>query len=166
MKYVTIATDISCDQKYKITTWACYIRHSGGVIKQTGQFKKFIKGTAKAETYALINALTIARNNVPDWNESKVIIYNEVEHALDPVMTKAGNTRLKDADRAEAIRTIAIPILKEALDWERRKIKAHYRNWETSDNPVKYAINRWCDLNSREAMRKIRGEKKRELRSK
>lgn len=161
MKYVTIATDVSCAPREKIATYAYYIRHNGGVIKGTGEFKKFTKNTAKAETYALMNALTIAKNNIPDWNESKVIIYNEIEHVLDPVMTKAGNTKLRDTDRAEAIRSIAIPILKEAFDWERRKIKAHFRDWENSDNPAKYAINRWCDENCRAKMRELRKEKKR-----
>lgn len=156
MKYVTIATDVSSDHVYKVTTWACYIRYDGGVIKQVGEFKQYYKNTAHAETYALINALTIARKQIADWDESKIIIHNEVEYVLDPIKTKAGNVRRRDEDRAQAIRSIAMPILSQALDWERRKIKAHYRNWRESDNPAKYAINRWCDAESRKAMQEIR----------
>lgn len=159
MKYVTIATDISNSQRHKISTWACYIRHSGGVIKRTGQFKEFKPITAHAETYALINALTIAKENIPDWEQSKIIIHNEIEHVLTPITTKAGNVRLKDAARVEAIRRIALPILSTAYDWERRKIKAHYVDWEKSENPAKYAINRWCDEASRTLMRELREKK-------
>lgn len=163
VKYVTIATDISCEPRYQITTWACYIRYGGGVIKKSGEFKQFYKNTALAETYALLNALTIAKNNIPDWSESKVIIHNEIEHVLDPIMTKAGNVTKRDSDRTEQIRSIALPILAEALDWERRKIKAHKKNWQNSDNPAKYAINRWCDIECRRVMKAIKKEKKREI---
>lgn len=161
MKYVTIATDVSHCDKFNITTWACYIRHSGGTIKLAAEFKDSYTNTAKAETYALINALTIARNNVKDWDKSKVIIHNEIEHVLRPIMTRAGNITLRDADRTEKIRKIAIPILSEALDWECRKIKAHKNDWQESDNPKKYAMNRWCDHESRALMKSIRKEKKR-----
>lgn len=160
VKYVTIATDISSDPKHKITTWACYIRHNGGAIKRVEQFKKYYKNSALAETHALLNALVIARNEIPDWDESKIIIHNEIEHVLTPCTTKAGNIRKRDADRAEQIRTIAMPILKQAYDWERRKIKAHKRDWEHSDNPKKYAINRWCDIESRAYLKQLRKEKK------
>jgi ribonuclease HI len=161
MKYVTIATDISSCDKFKITTWACYIRHDGGAIKRVGQFKNYHRNSALAETHALINALVIARKEVPDFTESKVIIHNEIEHVLDPIRTKAGNIRRRDEERAEQIRTIAIPILQQAVDYERRKIKAHFRDWKHSDNPKKYAINRWCDQNSRAELKRLRKEKKR-----
>lgn len=156
MNYITIATDISYDDRYSLCTWACYIRHRDGVIKQVGEFKTTPKNTATAETYALINALVIAKNNVPTFRNSKIIMHNEIEHVLDPVKTKAGNVRLKDTERTEAIRGVALPILQEAVDWERRKIKAHFKNWETSDNPAKYAINRWCDEASRNLLRQLR----------
>lgn len=161
MKYVTIATDISSDHQHRITTWACYIRHHDGVIKHAGQFYQYYQNTALAETYALINALTIAKKVVPSWSLSKVIIYNEVEYALDPLKTKTGKIRQSDSKRAEAIMDIAIPILQEAVDWERRKIKAHYKHWKESDNPKKYAINRWCDVESRKLLRSIKKSKKR-----
>lgn len=160
MKYVTIATDISTDPRYKISTWACYIRHSGGTIKRVYEFKKYYKNSALAETHALLNALVICKNEIPDWKESKVVIHNEIEHVLTPCTTQAGNIRLRDRNRAEEIKRIAMPILNEALDWERRKIKAHFRDWETSDNPKKYYINRWCDEESRKYMRKLREGKK------
>lgn len=160
MKYVTIATDISSEPKYKITTWACYVRYHGGVIKHVGEFKEYYKNTVVAETYALLNALTIAKKNIKDWDQSKIIIHNEIEHVLDPVKTKAGNVTLRDKVRTEQIKYIAMPILQEALDWERRKIKAHYRDWEHSSNPKKYAINRWCDQQSRKLMREIKNDKK------
>ena len=158
MKKVTIATDISCDPKYKITTWACYIRHNGGEIKQTGEFKEFHANTALAETYALVNALTIAINNIPDWSESDVTIYNEIEYVLDPVRTKAGNIRPKDKDRSAAIQEIAIPILLQAMAWKKEDVKAHYKDWEESGEE-KYIINRWCDKEARKALQKIREKK-------
>lgn len=161
MNYITIATDVSSDNKYKITTWACYIRYGGGTIKRTAQFKQHYDNTAKAETYALINALTIAQKEIPNWSESNVIIHNEIEHVLTPILTKAGNVRLRDAERTQAIREIALPILQETASWERRKIKAHYRYWKTSDNPAKYAINRWCDQTCRAKMKEIRKQIKR-----
>lgn len=161
MNYVTIATDVSSCDKYKITTWACYIRYGGGTIKRTAKFKQYYDNTAKAETYALINALTIARKEIPNWSDSTVIIHNEIEHVLTPILTKHGNVRLRDAERTEAIRDIALPILNQAVSWERRKIKAHYRQWKTSDNPAKYAINRWCDQTCRAKMKEIRKEIKR-----
>lgn len=161
MKYITIATDISSCDKFKITTWACYIRHSGGAIKRVGEFKKYYNNSSTAETYALINALVIARKEIPDWDESRVVIHNEIEYVLDPIRTKAGNIRKRDEERSEQIRTIAIPILQQAVDYERRKIKAHYRHWETSSNPAKYAINRWCDQRSRAELKRIRKVKKR-----
>lgn len=160
MRYITIATDISSDHKNRISTWACYIRHNGGAIKRVGRFKEYYSNSAHAETYALINALTIARKNVTNWESSKVIIHNEIEHVLDPVVTKAGNVRKHDKERYEAIKRIALPILSQAYDWERRKIKAHYKDWEHSDNPKKYAINRWCDKNSRQHMKEIRKQRK------
>ena len=156
MKYVTIASDISNHPKTKTTTWACYIRHEGGVIKRSGQFKKYYSCPPRAESYALMNALAIAEKEVPSWSESKVTIHNEIEYVLDPITTKHGNVKKKDKDRAEAIRTVAIPILEKALSWERRKIKAHYERWETSENPAKYAINRWCDQEANRLMKQIR----------
>lgn len=162
MKYITIATDVSCDSKHRISTWACYIRHNGGAIKKAGQFKNYYMNTAAAETYALVNALTIA-HQLPSWSESKIIIHNEIEHVLTPVTTKTGNIKKTDLERAQAIKSIALPILSEAMGWERRKIKAHYRDWKTSDNPAKYAINRWCDMEARKMMKYIRSVRKKEL---
>ncbi len=155
MNYITIATDISYDERFDLCTWACYIRHRDGVIKEVHEFKKLPKNTAMAETYALINALVIAKR-LPSFQTSKVIIHNEIEYVLDPIKSKAGNVRLKDKERTEAIRSVALPILKEALEWERRKIKAHFKDWKTSDNPAKYAINRWCDIESRKHLRELR----------
>lgn len=162
MKYVTIATDVSCDDKFKTSTWACYIRHRGGTIRLTGVFKEYYSNTAIAETFALINALTIARKEIPDWSESKVIIHNEISYVLKPCLTKAGNIRQRDAMRSDAIISLALPILAEAFDWERRKIKAHFRGWEKSENPKKYAMNRWCDQASRKLMKEVRKAKKRQ----
>lgn len=160
MKYITIATDISCDPKHKISTWACYIRHNGGVIKQVHQFKEYQSNTIFAETYALINALTIAHHNIPDWNDSRIIIHNEIERVLTPLRTKNGQLKRSETNRSEVIMSIALPLLDQTASWERRKIKAHYKDWETSDNPAKYAINRWCDIESRKLLRTIRNENK------
>lgn len=158
MKQVTIATDISCDPEHEIATWACYIKHSKGEIKTTGQFKDFHKNTAAAETYALINALTIAHDNIDDWSESNVVIYNEIEYVLDPVKTKAGNVRLRDKERADAIKEIAIPILLEAMAWDKEDVKAHYAGWKQSGEE-KYILNRWCDQESRKVLKEIRAKK-------
>lgn len=155
MKQVTIATDISCDPEAEITTWACQIKHPRGEIKASKQFKEFHKNTAAAETYALINALTIAHNNIDDWGESNVTIYNEIEYVLDPVVSKAGNVRLRDIDRTTAIKKIAIPILLEAMAWEKEDVKAHYKNWEETGEE-KYILNRWCDQEARKLLREIR----------
>lgn len=155
MSKVVIATDISCDPEYEITTWACYIKHSGGEIKKVGRLKEFCKNTAAAETYALVNALTIAKDSIPDWGESDVTIYNEIDYALEPVRTKAGNIKLKDKDRSNAIQEIALPILQEALNWQKEDVKAHYKDWETAGEE-KYIINRWCDKESRKELKKIR----------
>lgn len=153
-KYVTVATDISRDSKH--TTWACYIRYDGGVIKRVGQFKKSYKNTALAETHALANALTIAEAAVKDWSESKIIIYNEIEYVLKPIRTKSGQIRLRDTERAESIIEISLPILQRAKAYELRDVKAHYKNWKNSENPAKYAINRWCDTESRSLLRELR----------
>lgn len=155
MKQVTIATDISCDPEAKITTWACYIKYGDEEIKRVGEFKEFHKNTAAAETYALVNALTIARKNIPDWSESDVKIYNEIEYVLEPVRTKAGNIREKDLDRSTAIKDIALPILREALSWEKEDVKAHYKNWESSGEE-KYILNRWCDQEAKNALKEKR----------
>lgn len=155
MNKVSIATDISSDPVHQITTWACYIKHGEKEIKQTGEFKEFHKNTAAAETYALINALTIAKNNIPDWSESEVIIYNEIPYVLDPVRTKAGNIRERDLDRSTAIKEIALPILRETLSWEKEHVKAHYKQWEETGEE-KYVINRWCDYEARKALQEIR----------
>lgn len=154
MKQVIIATDISCDPEAEITTWACYIKHERGEIKRAGKFKDFYKNTAAAETYALVNALTIARNNIPYWRESDVTIYNEIEYALNPVRTKAGNIRLRDTDRSNAIQNIAIPILEETLKWKKEHVKGHYNGEEKGSE--KYVINRWCDKSCRDLLRQIR----------
>lgn len=155
MKQITIATDISCDPVHQITTWACYIKHNEGEIKRTGRFKQFIKNTAAAETYALVNALTIAKNNIPDWSESEVTIYNEIDYVLEPVRTKAGNIRERDLDRSKAIKDIALPILQEALSWEKEDVKAHYRYWEETGEE-KYVINRWCDREAKRVLKEVR----------
>lgn len=164
-KYITIATDISCSAKYKVTAWACYIRHSGGVIKQSGVFSQHPSDTCRAETYALVNALTIAAKNIPDWSESRIIIHNEIERVLTPLRLKNGKLSPKEVDRTEAIVNIALPILDTAASWERRKIQAHFKEWETSDNPAKYAINRWCDTEARRLMRVTRDRKKKMLKT-
>lgn len=155
MKKITIATDISCDPVHQITTWACYIKHSEGEIKRTGKFKEFHANTAAAETYALVNALTIARNSIPDWSESEVTIYNEIDYVLEPIKSPAGNIRQRDLDRSNAIQEIAIPILREALKWEKEDVKAHYRYWEETGEE-KYIINRWCDKEAKRALKDFR----------
>lgn len=160
MKYVTIASDVSCSPRHKISVWACYIRHSGGVIQHVEEFKDYQSCTSKAETYALINALTIARKYVPDWENSKVVIYNEIEYALEPIRSKAGNIRQRDQERAGAIINLALPILDEAGGWEIRKVKAHYKEWKTSSTPARYIMNRWCDRKSHEKMKYLRRKKK------
>lgn len=156
MKYITIATDVSCDPRCKISTWACYIRHSGGVIKHVQEFKEYQNNTIFAETYALVNALTIAQRNIPDWGNSKIVIYNEIERVLTPLRTKNGQLKRSETNRSEVIMSVALPLLNQTASWERRKIKAHYKDWKTSDNPAKYAINRWCDIESRTLLRRIR----------
>ena len=155
-KYITIATDISCDDKNKISTWACYIRHDGGAIKLTGQFKEYQKNSHVAETYALINALKIAEANIASWNDSIIIIYNEIEYALSPLMTKGGKVKLHDSARADAILSVAMPILQSAKSWQLRDVKAHFNNWKKSNSPGRYVLNRWCDKESRNLLKKIR----------
>lgn len=155
MKNVSIATDISCDPEHEISTWACYIKHDGGEIKRTGVFKDFHKNTAAAETYALVNALTIARDEINDWGDSDVTIYNEIDYALTPVRTKAGNIRLRDKDRSNAIQEIAIPILQQASSWQKEDVKAHYSRWEESGEE-KYILNRWVDKESRRVLKETR----------
>lgn len=163
-RYVTIATDISSDEKAKITTWACYIRYDGGVIKQAGEFNQYYYSTPTAETYALANALVIARKNVPNWKESRVIIHNEIEYVLRATRLKKGKLTERlindDTERARAIREIALPILEEAQSYDVRNITAHFKKWKESDNPSKYFMNRWCDKASRDLMRYIRRTKK------
>lgn len=156
MQYITIATDISCDPIHKISTWACYIKYDGGVIKQVHEFKNYQEKTIYAETYALINALTIAYKTIKSWSSSKIIIHNEIERVLTPLKTKYGNLKQKELDRSQYITDIALPLLNKARSWDRRKITAHYKDWKTSDNPAKYAINRWCDIESRRLLREIR----------
>lgn len=160
-QYVTIATDVSSDHEHGITTWACYIRHDGGVIKHVAPFKEHYVNTALAETYALANALVLAEKSIKDWSRSKVIIYNEVAIVLSPCKTKAGNIRKRDAIRSEQIMKISLPILNRAKSYELRDIKAHYKHWRTDANPAKYAINRWCDVESRTLLRYLRRQKKR-----
>ena len=161
-KYITIATDISCDSRYKVATWACWIRYDGGVIRRSGVFSQYPNDTCRAETYALINALTIA-SKLPEWSESRVIIHNEIERVLTPLLTKTGKPSTKETDRTEAIVNLAMPLLDKAASWERRKIKAHMKNWKESENPAKYAINRWCDIESRRLMRETRNGIKKSL---
>lgn len=163
-KYITIATDISCDSTFKISTWACYIRYNGGVIKRVEQFKQYHKHTGDAETYALINALSIAYLTIPDWDVSKIIIHNEIEFVLNPLRTKAGNIKKHDETRSQAILNIGLPLLDKAQGWDRRKIKAHFKDWQTSDNPAKYAMNRWCDMESRRLLKETRRKIKKERR--
>lgn len=160
MRYITIATDISHSAKYGITTWAAYIRYDGGAIKEAGQFKNKPRNTTVAETYALANALAIAKKNIPTFSQSRIIIYNEIEHVIRPMKTRSGLDRAKDSERTEAIRTAILPVLNEALSYDRRKIKAHYSGWRTSSNPAKYAMNRWCDEASRDLMRRLRDQEK------
>lgn len=159
MKYITIATDVSCDPISKTSTWACYIRYDGGVIKQVKEFKTYYNDTVLAETYALVNALIIASSQISTWSESRVIIYNEIDRVLTPLRTKNGSLKLKELPRSEAIINYALPLLDKASSWERRKITAHYKDWQESDNPAKYAINRWCDIESRKLVKEIRKEK-------
>lgn len=162
IKYVTIATDISADFEYQVCTWACYIRWGGGVIKRSGEFKEWPGTTLNAETLALCNALVIAANQIPDWDESRVIIHNEIENVLEPLQSKHQKTRDRDAIRANAIVTVALPILDKCASYDRRKIKAHFKNWEKSDNPKKYYMNRWCDKESRSLMKSIRKVKRKD----
>lgn len=164
-KFITIATDISADSSYKIATWACYIRYSGGVIKESGVFKEYPSNTTKAETYALANALVIA-SKLSDYGQSRIIIHNEIERVLTPLRTKGGNLAVKDIDRTEVVLNVIMPLLDNAQSWELRKIKAHYKDWEASPDRSKYFINRWCDIESRSLMRYERRKQKQCLQSK
>lgn len=154
MKYVTIATDISHCDINNITTWACYIRHNGGTIKEVHEFKDNIATTLIAETLALANALVIAENNIPYWKEARVIIYNEIDRCLDPTPTRHNKTR--DAVRRKAISNVSLPVLDRADSWELRKVEAHYKEWKTSPNIGRYIMNQWCDEESRSLLRRLR----------
>jgi len=156
MQEIIIATDISCDSSNCIATWACYIQYSGGVIKETGQFKKFVNNTPLLEMLALINALVIAKHNISYWRDSKVIAYNEIDNVFALSLTKAGNLKKKSINRSNIIIDIALPLLDEVKKYEIKKIKAHFSDWETSEDPTKYEINRWCDTESRNLLRCIR----------
>lgn len=162
MKCITIATDVSSDSKNKITTWACYIRHSGGLIQHVAQFDKYYNKTSHAETYALVNALVIAERNIPKWTESRVIIYNEIDYVLEPIKTKAGNVKLRDQDRTDAIMQLAMPILDRAKTWEKRDIKAHFSGWKESSRRNAYYMNRWCDKEARSLMKYTRRQMKKD----
>jgi hypothetical protein len=161
-KYVTIATDISADDIYKICTWACYIRWDGGVIKYAAPFKEYPASTGEAETLALCNALVIAESRISDWGVSRVIIHNELEDVISPFYPKRKKIRDKRAIRNEAIINVALPILDKCASYDRRKITAHFKDWKTAENPKKYAINRWCDIESRRLLRDIRITMKKE----
>lgn len=159
-KYITIATDISSDWNKKITTWACYIRYNGGVIKKSGVFVRYPKDTVRAETYALANALSIAYKNIDDYSESRIIIHNEIKRVITPLTTKNGNLAVREIDRTEVVLNIIMPLLDNAQSWELRKIKAHFSGWKKSSNPSKYFINRWCDQEARRLLRETRRKKK------
>lgn len=159
MKQVTIATDISCDPPSGLTTWSCYIKHDKGEIKFTDEFKKNYKSTVLAETHALLNALTIAYKRVPDWQDSEITIYHEIDYVLKPCLNECGNVRKAHIDRWEDVKRVGLPILEKALKWEKKDVKAHYSTRRPDSHEEKYIMNRWCDKNSKKAMKKIRDKK-------
>lgn len=152
-KRVVIATDASCDPSYHISTWACIILYDGIQIKRSGVFKEYYKRTHEAETYAMINALVVASQEVPRWKSRKVIIYGEVDHALRPIVTKTGEFKKKDFRRSQALNDIALPILSRAGEWRFDKVQAHATNWIGKEGPT---LNRACDLQARQELREIR----------
>ena len=153
-KYITIATDISSSNTYKMSTWACYIRTPRGTIKHVGLFKDWHENSHYLETLALANALVIAEKNC-DLSQHQMIIYNEIEYVLRPLTTKkAGLPKLKDAERTRIIEEVMMPILEQCITWELRDVKAHTKEWKKPTAAKKYILNRWCDIESRRLLRK------------
>ncbi len=152
-KYVTIATDASTSTNHGISTWACYIRGPRGVIKHVARFNEYSDNTAWLETKSLANALVLADKNI-NLAECKIVIYNEVEYVLRPLVTrKTGRPLFRDAERTAIINDVMMPILEKAISWEIRDVKAHTKEYKKPGAAKKYILNRWCDLSCRGLLR-------------
>lgn len=160
LKYITIATDISLIVEDRIATWACYIRSSHGTIKVVRQFKVYDHRAQFLETLALANALAIVKKNIPDFSQSNIIIYNEIEHVIRPILNTNGNIKQKDVLRSNYIKEIIMPILNSALSYEIRDVKAHYTGQIHSFDRNKYYMNDWCDKNAKKLSKQIKKDKR------
>lgn len=159
IKHITIATDISCSPRYRIATWACYIRTPNSTITHKQRFIHYSSHCQLLETMALANALRLLNEHMTaaEISECKIIVYNEIYHVVTPIMTKTGkNVRQKDGGRVEIINNHILPLLKSAKEYEVRKIKAHV-NYHKIPNNTKYFLNHWCDHACHDLLRVLVG---------
>lgn len=154
-KYITLTTDISTHPDDKVATWAAYVRYDGGVIKKSGVFKEYPPNTFQAESLALINALVIINNSIPNLSDYRLIVHSEVFNPLKPIRNKRGTIKEHDKRRSDAIFSIVVPILNEFISWDIRKIKAHNANVKSYEKG-KYYMNEWCDKKARKLLRDTR----------
>lgn len=156
MATITICSDASFSNKYKVATWACYIRTPLKTVKRSGVFKTPIDSSSKAEKLGMINALHIA-DKLVDLNKYRLILYCDNLYALQKVKVKK-TPKSKYYHKAIATNKFydehIQPFLDKSISFEIRHVKGHLPESEWDKNSKRNYMNNQCDIMAHELLRK------------
>jgi hypothetical protein len=159
LQTTTLCSDASYSPKYKIATWAVYIRTPKQTIQTSGVFKDTIKTKVTnsfwAESMGLANGLFIA-DKATDLTKQKLIVYCDNIQALTelpinvtPASKHYSYRKLRNSFYKKHIKAI----LEKTLKHETRHVKGHLKKEDWDKNSKRNFMNDWCD---REAKRLLR----------
>lgn len=141
MKYATVITDASFDDRDKSAGWAAWIRIDGHdqPIKRYGSFKDDVDSSTDAEKKAALNGIAIAKSFGADQvllqTDCMAVVHLLTGFTKKPSVISAWNCWIERAG------LIGYPI-------RAKHVKGHTR---TKD--ARSYVNRWCDEMANKARR-------------
>lgn len=158
MPTITVCTDASFSQQYKLGTWACYIRTPKRKILKSGVLQAKVKSSSEAETLGLANALFIL-NKFVDLSDYRVIVYCDNTTALaEPKIRKTPKSKYyqKSFESNRFYKQHISDILGKSKSYEMRHVKGHLPKEQWDKGSSRNFMNKHCDI---EAKRLLRLEK-------
>lgn len=122
--------------------WAAYIRTPHKTINVSGIIQQPVKGSSHAELYALANALHIVNRDY-DLSKYRLIVYSDNMYALRNHLD--GTIKGAKPQHMETYKRYIKPVIKKALVYESRHVKAHLPQSEWSTSSARHYMQNWCD---------------------
>ncbi len=132
---ITIFTDASYCDRYKIGTYAIWAKYQGYTLRYSGVFKNRLSCNNYAEAAALANGVHLSIKHFDPPGRTKIIAQTDSIIAIEALSGRA----LKAGKYADAYNRINEAVIARSLRIEYRHVKGHRGR---SDR--RSAVNTWC----------------------